>query len=76
MIMKKKLQLSGRLKVKSFTTIIDKTEQKTTKGGYLNKASRFGIQDPWTEIKSGKGHSLRVVNDGQFQLGKGTSDKI
>jgi len=73
--MKKKLQLSGRLKVKSFTTI-NKTEQRTTKGGYLFKGARFGIQDPWTEIKSGKGHSLRVVNDTQFQSDKGTSNKF
>lgn len=65
--MKKKLQLSGRLKVKSFTTVIDKSEQRTTKGGYLVSGSHFDIQDPWTEIKSGKGHSIRVVNDAPFQ---------
>ncbi len=73
MIMKKKLQLSGRLKVKSFTTVMDKTEQRTTKGGYLSKGARFGIQDPWTEIKSGKGHSLRMVNEGQSTSNKGTA---
>jgi len=65
-MIKKKLKLSskltGRLKVKSFSTVLDKTTQQTAKGGYKIAISGFSGTDPWTEIKSGKGYAKRPVN--------------
>jgi len=54
---RKKLQLS-EIKVKSFVTLLDETEQRTTKGGYYHKKElptiSVGIaQSPsWTEYKT------------------------
>ncbi len=60
---KKKLKLTP-LKVKSFATVMNKTEQKTAKGGYLKGSGSSIVPiSPWTEIKSGKGESNRFVNE-------------
>ncbi len=60
---KKKLKLTD-LKVKSFATVMNKTEQKTAKGGYLKGSGSSIVPiSPWTEIKSGKGESNRFVNE-------------
>ena len=59
---KKKLQLS-EIKVKSFITLVDQTEQKTAKGGYIHNDKRPAIiidvddRPSWTEYKT------RVTND-------------
>lgn len=53
----KKLQLSA-IKVKSFVTLLDKTEQRTAKGGYYYKRElptvSISIAQPptWTEYKT------------------------
>lgn len=63
MMTKKKLRLT-ELKVKSFATVMHKTEQKTAKGGYLKgSGSAIAPISPWTEIKSGKGEANRFVNE-------------
>ena len=54
---KKKIQLK-ELKVKSFITIVDKSEQRTSKGGIVNfQTQGYILQDvggniPWTGIKT------------------------
>jgi len=54
---KKKLRLK-ELKVKSFVTVVDRGEQKTTKGGLINLQTQgYIIHDiqghtPWTEYKT------------------------
>jgi len=59
---KKKLKLTD-LKIKSFATVMNKTEQRTAKGGYLKGSGGTIVPiSPWTEIKSGKGESNRFVN--------------
>ena len=60
---KKKLKLTD-LKVKSFATVMNKTEQKTAKGGFMKGSGSTIVPiSPWTEIKSGKGESSRFVNE-------------
>jgi len=67
--MAKKLQLKD-LKVKSFRTVMQKTEQKTAKGGrrsiqQIDKNDKPKVVTAigtWTEIKSGKVVTLRLAN--------------
>ena len=51
---KKKLSLK-QLKVKSFVTVMDKAEQKTTKGGFIDMRDQFAkYKNNWTTIKTQK----------------------
>ena len=63
---KKKLQIE-ELKVKSFVTVVDRGEQKTTKGGIVNfQTHGYIINDisgptPWTEVKTRVDNSENIL---------------
>ncbi len=70
---KKNLQLS-EIKVKSFVTLVDQTEQKTSKGGYVHTARLEAIiidinaRPSWTEYKTratGDSNVVRFFNGDQ-----------
>lgn len=77
----KKLQLS-EIKVKSFVTVVDKSEQKTSKGGYANnfihKEKNFDdiIQIDqevgWTEYKT----LYKSNSEDSFFIGGGNSSGV
>ncbi len=51
---KKKLSLE-QLKVKSFVTLMNSTDQKTAKGGYLDVSDQVAkYKHDWTSIKTQK----------------------
>ena len=51
---KKKLKLKD-LKVKSFVNVMNKSGQKTTKGGYIDKSAEMSYyKNNWTTIKTQK----------------------
>jgi len=53
-MLKKKLHLKN-LKVKSFVTVMSKTEQKTTKGGFVDMSDHMvAYESNWTTVKTQK----------------------